>query len=199
MGLLDRFTDTEKSEEKEFKKEIKKVHKSILDILPIEDICEDGFFQTSYGYMNIYQIGTKDVYSLNEDEIYKHISDFSNLLRQYKDDFKIVCMQFPVNTTDQQNNLFDKLDTTESDIYKGYLENKIRELQFLEEYRYDKEFYIFLYAKDNKSKYDKEQLLFRLSSDSIKINKIELDKKLKILFKLNNQNSKIKGLFSKLK
>lgn len=181
----------ELSELKEFKKEKKKVHKSILDILPIKHICDDDFFETSYGYMNIYQIETKDVYSLNDEEIYKHISDFSNLLRQYKDDFKIVCMQFPVNTIEQQNNLFDKLERTNNERYKYFLEKRIRELRFLEEYRFNKEFYIFIYAKDNKSKYDKEDLLFRLSNKSININKIDFDKKLKILFKLNNQNSKI--------
>ena len=59
-------------------------------------------------------------------EIYKHISDFSNLLRQYKDDFKIVCMQFPVNTTEQQNNLFDKLERTNNERYKYFLEKRIR-------------------------------------------------------------------------
>ncbi len=181
----------EKEELKSLKKENKKVHKSILDILPIKHICDDDFFETTYGYMNLYQIETKDVYSLNDDEVYKHVSDFSNLLRQYKDDFKIVCMQFPVNTVEQQEHLFDKLDNIQNEKFRYFLEKRIRELRFLEEYRFNKEFYIFLYAKDNKDKYDKEDLLFRLSSKSVAIKKIDFEKKLKILFKLNNQNSKV--------
>lgn len=179
-----------KQEKKDLKKELKNVDKSILDILPILDI-EDNFIKTTYGYTNIFQIESKDVYSLNRDEIERHIHDFSNFLKFYQDDMKIVCMQFPVNTLQQQENIQKKMSTTKNNMYLRFLDKRLRELQFLEEHRYNKEYFLFIYSKDYKSMSEKEDLIFRISNDSIKVRKIDLDKKIKILFKLNNQNSKI--------
>ncbi|MGL5751366.1 MAG: hypothetical protein ACRCXT_12610 [Paraclostridium sp.] len=173
------------------KKEAKKVNKSILDIMPIKDIGEDDFFETEYGYMNIYQIETKDVYSLNNDEVFKHVSDFSSFIRVYKDDFKILCMQYPINTKAQQDYLIGKLNKCQNDKQIYFLEKRIKELKFLEKYRFNKEFYIFIYAKDNKTKFEKEDLLFRVSNSSLNIKKLSVAKKVNILFKLNNQNSTI--------
>lgn len=183
-----------KKEKKELKKELKNVNKSVLELLPIEDFQEhmrDHFIRTSYGYMNIYQIESKDVFSLNSDEIERHIADLSNFLRYYQDDMKIVCMQFPVNTYLQQQNIEKKMEKTSNNMYLHYLEKRLKELKFLEEYRFNKEFFLFIYSKDLKSISEKQDLIFRISNDSIKVKNIELDKKEKILFKLNNQNSKI--------
>lgn len=183
-----------KEEKKELKKELKNVNKTILDLLPIEDVVEDGkesFIKASYGYMNIYQIESKDVYSLNQDEIERHVHDFSNFLKFYQDDMKIVCMQFPVNTFEQQENIEKKIEITKNSMYVHFLNKRLNELRFLEQNRYNKEFFLFIYAKDLKSINEKQDLIFRISNDSIKINKIDFEKKLKILFKLSNQNSKI--------
>lgn len=187
------FKDNKK-EKKELKKELKNVNKSIVELLSIEDIQEhmkESFIKTSYGYMNIYQIESKDVFSLNADEIERHISDFSSFLKYYQDDLKIVCMQFPVNTYPQQQNIEKKMKKTSNSMYLHYLDKRLKELKFLEEYRFNKEFFIFIYSKDLKSISEKQDLIFRISNDSVNLKKIELDKKIKILFKLNNQNSKI--------
>ena len=107
--------------QKEYKKELKQINKTIRDIFPIIEIVEDkSIFKTTYGYMNILQI----------------------------------------------------------------------ELKFLEEYRQNKEFYLFFFAENEKAIFERENLLLRLSSDSMKLKKINNEKKIKILFKLNNQNSK---------
>ena len=56
--------------QKEYKKELKQINKTIMDIFPIIDIVEDkSIFKTTYGYMNILQIESKDIYSLNIDEV----------------------------------------------------------------------------------------------------------------------------------
>ena len=179
-----------KEERKALKKELKELNKSIIDIFPIIDE-EEGFFKTTYGYMNIYQIQSKEVYSLNDDEKEKHICDFSNFLRLYAEDMKIICMQFPVNTYLQQENIRKKLANTSNPMFKHFLNQKLRELVFLEKHRYNKEFFIMIFAKDLKDIQEKEHFLFRLSNESIPISSIDYEKKIKILFKLSNQNSKI--------
>ncbi|RGX06270.1 hypothetical protein [Paraclostridium sordellii] len=179
-----------KEEKKALKKELKELNKSIIDIFPIVDY-EESFFKTTYGYMNIYQIQSKEVYSLNEKEQEKHICDFSNFLRLYADDFKIICMQFPVNTYLQQENIRKKLKTATHPKHKYFLNKRLNELVFLEKHRYNKEFFIMIFSNNLKDMKEKEHLLFRLSNESIQINNIDYNKKIKILFKLSNQNSKI--------
>ncbi|MGL5642902.1 MAG: hypothetical protein ACRDDM_11560, partial [Paraclostridium sp.] len=130
-------------------------------------------------------------YSLNEGEKERHICDFSNFLKFYVDDIKIICMQFPVNTYLQQENIHKKLRKTSNPMYTHFLNQRLRELVFLEQHRYNKEFFIQIFAKDLKGIQEKENLLFRLSNETININDIDYEKRIKILFKLSNQNSKI--------
>ncbi len=101
--------------QKEYKKELKQINKTIMDIFPIIDIVEDkSIFKTTYGYMNILQIESKDIYSLNIDEVNSHVLDLTSFLRGYQDDIKIVCMQFPVNTYNQQQNIINKLENSKT-------------------------------------------------------------------------------------
>ena len=179
-----------KEEKKALKKELKELNKSIIDIFPIVDY-EESFFKTTYGYMNIYQIQSKEVFSLNETEQEKHICDFANFLRIYSDDIKIICMQFPVNTYLQQENIRKKLKTATHPKHKYFLNKRLNELIFLEKHRYNKEFFLKVFARDLKDMEEKEHLLLRLSNDNFPISKIDYNKKIKIEFKLNNQNSKI--------
>ena len=180
----------EKEEKKALKKELKELHKSIMDIFSITDY-EERFFKTTYGYMNLYQVGSKEIYSLNSDEKEKHIQDFTNFLKIYSDDMKFICMQFPVNTQIQQKNIHKKLKGTSNEMYHHFLKKRLTELVFLEKNRYNKEFFIMIFANSLNDIEEKESLLFRLSNENISIKDIDLDKKIKILFKLNNQNSKI--------
>ena len=109
--------------QKEYKKELKQINKTIMDIFPIIDIVEDkSIFKTTYGYMNILQIESKDIYSLNIDEVNSHVLDLTSFLRGYQDDIKIVCMQFPVNTYNQQQNIINKLENLS---IKGVDENTL--------------------------------------------------------------------------
>ena len=177
--------------QKEYKKELKQINKTIMDIFPIIDIVEDkSIFKTTYGYMNILQIESKDIYSLNIDEVNSHVLDLTSFLRGYQDDIKIVCMQFPVNTYNQQQNIINKLENSKNPNHRYFLEKRLNELKFLEEYRQNKEFYLFFFAENEKAIFERENLLLRLSSDSMKLKKINNEKRIKILFKLNNQNSK---------
>lgn len=183
-----------KEEKKELKREQKNIQRNITEILPILDL-DDEFIKTTTGYMNIYQIESKDVYSLNRDEIERHLHDFASFLKIYQDDIKIVCMQFPVNTEVQQENILKKIEATppEKEKYIHFLKKRLRELQFLEENRFNKEYFIFIYSEGNNIDkiIEKEELIFRISNENIRFRHLTEEKKLRILFKLNNLNSKI--------
>ena len=181
----------EKQKRKELKEEYKKVDKNILDILPFLEIAEDDTFKTKNGYIDIFQIDTKDLNSLNYNDANSHIFDFSNFLRNYIDDMKIISMTFPVNTQIQQQHILKKIESTDNEIYREFLYKRLDQLIAIEEKRKNREFYLMLFYEDEKTKREREIQLLRLSSSAVKISRLDLDKKLRIIFKLNNQNSKI--------
>lgn len=185
----------EKKRLKEEKKNIKNADKSISvytkDIMDFVDIDEDDRFIMKYGYMDLYQIQTKDIHALSENDVQRHIYSFISFLRAYSEDFKILSMNFPVNTTIQQLHIEKNLKVTTNPIAKKFLQRKLDELIFLEQNRFDKEFYIMIFAGNKEEIEDKERVLYLNQNVAFKVEEIELEKKLKIVFKLNNFNTKL--------
>lgn len=180
-----------KIEKKELKEEHKKVKRVASDLLPFLNIADDGSIQTKHGYMEIYQIATKDLNSLTMDEVNIHIYELTTFLRGYSDDIKIICMSYPVNTEVQQNHLLNKIQNTDNKIYIKFLNKKLEQLKLLEKLRTNKEFYLVLYFKNERDKREKDIYIQRKANRAMGIEPIDIDKKVKILYKLNNQNSKI--------
>ncbi|MGX4601685.1 immunoglobulin-like domain-containing protein [Faecalimicrobium sp. JNUCC 81] len=180
-----------KQNKKELKEEYKKVDKDTFDLLPFLDVAEDETFRTQNGYIDVFQLGTKDLNSLNNDDAQRHMMEFGNFFRSYIDDIKIISMTFPVNTQVQQEHLLKTIDNTDNPIYIQFLNKRLDELIALEEKRKNKEFYLMVFYEDEKTKKERESQLLRLTSSAINLKSLDLDKKLKILFKLNNQNSKV--------
>ena len=185
----------EKKRLKEEMKNLKKTDRSISaytkDIMDFVDIDEDDRFIMKYGYMDLYQIKTKDVHALSESDIQRHIYSFISFLRAYSEDFKILSMNFPVNTTTQQKYIEKNLKVTTNPIAKKFLQRKLDELIFLEQNRFDKEFYIMIFASNKEEIEDRERVLYMNQNIAFKVEEINLEKKLKILFKLNNFNTKL--------
>lgn len=180
-----------KIERRELKEEYKKVERVTVDLLPFLNVTEDGAFKTKNGYTDIYQIKSKDLNALNNDEINRHLYEFKSFLKGYSDDIKLISMSYPVNTKVQQEHIIKKINSTENPIYIRALNEKLEELKDLEKIRKNKEFYIQLFFLNERDRKEKEIYINRKSSDAMPIKNIDFEKKIKILFKLNNQNSKI--------
>lgn len=161
------------------------------ELLPFKDIDDDDSIITELGYIDIFQIDSKNIYSLNEIERKMHIYSFVSFLRGYVYDFKLITMKFPVNTLKQQRFLEKKLKECDNEIYANFLKEKLEQLIFLEENRQNKEFYIMIFIKDTDNKEEVKGLLLRNQNIAIKLKPLDVEKKLKILFKLNNPNTKL--------
>lgn len=177
-----------RQEEKELRKEDKKVLKSTKELLPILDIDEEGIFITKNGYLSIYQIETKDIYAFNEYETKIHIYNFVAFLRNYVDDIKLVCMNFPVNTTKQQEFIQKKIKESTKEVYRNFLNEKLEQFVFLEEHRNNKEYFIVVFSKDRE---EVKNTIYKNQSRALIFRNIDIEKKIKILFKLNNLNTKL--------
>lgn len=167
-----------------------KVYDRAVSLLPFVDI-NSGYIELKKGVMDIYQIGSRDIYSLNEDEAKRLIYEKTRFYRVFQSDFKFVSMSFPTNTGIQQQYLQRKIQTNQNPIYLPYLYKKIEELKFLEENRLNQEYYLFLFADSVAMLNDQKKTVKRMLQMALPLKEISKGKKEQILSKLNNQSSKI--------
>lgn len=217
--LLKEEKKRKKEELRELKKENKKVLLSTKELLKFKDVDDNDRFIMENGKIDIFQIESIDVYSLSEVERKIYIYNFISFLRTYIYEFKIICMNFPVNTYSQQeflkhrlsilskssNKLDEKISNSEDESIrnlllreKGLLEKRefllkeqLEQLIFLENNRQNKEFYLMIFIKDSDNEYEIMNLLKRSQNLSVKLREIDLEKKLKIIFKINNPNTRL--------
>ncbi|MFB7141703.1 hypothetical protein ACFCYN_18790 [Gottfriedia sp. NPDC056225] len=179
-----------KKKQKEDKPIIKK---SIADIIPVIDLTANGFIELRNGeFMEILQLTTKDVYSLNEVDKNLNIYSFAYFLQSYLEDMKIVPLNFPVDTTIQQQHIQRKLERTDNQLYVPFLKKKLEELRFIEKNRTNREYYLFLYSESEFTLKNKAIQVERLLQRTTPISHLSEEKKIAILYKLNNLNSKTK-------
>ena len=106
----------EKEIKKDLKKENKKIQKSIPDLLPLEDINDNDTIRTNYGIIDFYQIPSFDISSMNIYEAKGGILAFTKLLKMYKDNLKIIAMNFPTNTQLQKDFIKRKINSCDNEI-----------------------------------------------------------------------------------
>ncbi|NJP38982.1 hypothetical protein [Alkalicoccus luteus] len=189
------FVEADAVRKKEEKKKKVAVKSSFADISPVIDITGNGYFQLSNedGYMEIVQVSSADIYSLNNEDKEKKINLFAFFLQWYQHDLKVVPLNFPVDTYTQQQFIQKKIEQTSNPQSQFFLEQKLRELQFIETERSNREFYLFIYADDEytlRSRINDVTAQMNVVSPIIRLSD---EKKINILYKLNNLNSKNKS------
>lgn len=176
--------------ERDLKKEVKKVQKKIPDISPLLDIEENDSIKVKSGYVDLFQISSYDISSMNLYEAKNGILAFTKLLKMYKDNIKIIAMNFPTNTQVQKNFIKRKLSNCNNKIRVDELEKEYKKLEAIEKLRSDREYFCMIFAKDQQDYNNKVDLVLRVSKN-LGIKTIDREKKLRILYKLNNMNSKV--------
>ena len=191
----EKISKEEKKAHKKELKEAKKVSKEILtttkELLDFIDIDEQDRIITKTGIINLFQIQTKDIYSFSPTDRNIHIFNFVHFIRGLEDDFKIITMKFPVSTKVQQEHIRKRINKTNNDIYKVFLNEKLEELENLEQHRFNKEFYLMTFYKLDDDIEQKEKKLGTITSTGVNLYRMSVEKKIRILHKLNNMNSKL--------
>ena len=181
----------ERKKLKEENKNLPKIEKGVQDKIEILDVTDDEFFKTKSGYLNIYQIKGKDVDGLSEFEEENIIKNFMRFLRIYIYDLKIIMMNFPINTTEQQEYILRKIKKSDKELYKKFLYEKLDELVDLEKNKTNIEYYIMIFIDKEESSLDKVRTLMRSRNKDCNLLPLTLEKKLRIVYKLNNLNTKL--------
>ena len=186
----------EKKKQKKLElKEIRKANKDVLastkDLLGFVDVDDDDSIIMKNGYLDIFQIDSKDIYSLTDVETTINIYNFIAFLRSYPFDIKLITMNFPVNTLKQQEFIKKKIKECDNKKYYYELIEELEQLVYLETTRQNREFYIMIFIKDTEEKESIKRTLFRSQNIAVQLIPLTVEKKLKILFKLNNPNTKL--------
>lgn len=180
-----------RQEQKELKKEMKNTLPSTRKVLPFIDVDEDDVFLTKQGYLDIYQINTRDTSNLSEDERKVYVYSFIAFLRNFVEDFKIIIMNFPVNTVKQQEYIEGRIANCKNEIYMNYLEEELEKLKFMEKHRNNKEFFLMVFMKTENERDNMMKKIELVQNIAVPLRQLDLEKKIKILFKLNNMNTKL--------
>lgn len=178
-------------EQKELKRERKNTLPSTRRVLPFIDIDEDDIFITKQGYLDIYQINTRDTINLSESERKVYVYSFIAFLRNFVEDFKIIIMNFPVNTVRQQEYIEGRIADCTNEIYINYLKEELDKLKFMENHRNNKEYFLMVFMKNEADREAMMKKIELVQNIAVPLRQLDLEKKIKILFKLNNMNTKL--------
>ncbi|CAM2078665.1 MAG: hypothetical protein NSGCLCUN01_02866 [uncultured Clostridium sp.] len=180
----------EKEEQKKLVAEDKKVFRETKDLLSIISLSEYGYFKTKTGFLDILQIESIDIKSMNDVEYNTYILSFTNLLQSYTEDMKIISMNYPADTSIQQKYLSKKIAECNNTNQMKFLEHRMKQLKTIEDKRTNREFFLMIFAKDDKEMINNKELALS-SNRELQVFEMDIEKKIKILKKLNNMNSKV--------
>lgn len=193
----------ELKEQKKAEKEIARKKKKILknsennevrrmvnEIIPIKgyNTYLEAFEMIDGSYFDIMEIRCKDLNAIGEEAVNIDCKTFLKFLRLYANDIKIVGMNFPIDTSSQQNYFNHILKRTENPIYRNYINHQLEIMKVLEEMQ-ENQFYLFAYWKDDREMGEQRGRIYNVLGQRGLINKIDQRKKEMILFKVNNKNT----------
>lgn len=168
------------------------IKKLIAEIIPIVDYTESGLFQLKReGFFDIWQIQSKDIFAMNEKEASFHIYSLASSFQSYQEAFKVVSLNLPVSTEQQQLYLEKKLERSQNLLYERFLQQKLKELQFLEWGRTNREYFVFIYGKTELMVKERREDLIRYLQRTTPLIEMNDKKKIELIYKLYNQNAKL--------
>lgn len=165
------------------------ITRTLLDVFPIRDYKDNFYLTDDNQIIDIFQIRGKSFYNSSDEEIETMVENLAYFYRLHKADFKFIGMNYPTNTKSQQAFLTMKQQQPELEKYEELINEKIAQLQYLEQNTTDREAFIMIFAK-NENHY--ETLCHILTRSCLHVEQISKEKKDNIIFQLNNMNKKVK-------
>lgn len=170
----------------------KNVSKTVKDLIPISDYDDntDCFLLKDNTYMDIIQIKTKDMINSADDENEYDCLRYTKLYRLYADDLKMIAINFPCNTQEQQRYLEHKIAGTKNQVFKSFLQKRKDELVWIEKNNTTREYYFMIFGK-KASDIEKNRITMgnTVGFGTVGLlEQISKERKHQVLFKINNKN-----------
>ena len=191
-----------REKKKEYKKErniflkgMKKYEPALIeDILPITAWDKDNYGIMSDGsIVDFMQVTCKNLYNASEDELAYDNLKWDKLFMTYPDDLKYVVLNFPVNISTQLNYIKKIAARTENPVLFNMLQSEYDRLSYIAQKTTDRDYYLMFYAADYVQYRDKKAKLKGILNEGglPLITEITREKKIQVLYKLNNLNGSI--------
>lgn len=192
-----RFKNTKSEKKRSLGFSKHKVKRTYLDDTtikkPIKHNGELFYLLRDDTYMKFVQVYPKDIMSRNNNEQIQDMGVVMNMLKQYNFDNKLIALNMPIDTESQRNHLLRKLDNTQNEIYRHFLEEKIGKLVYLEQSsRMERSFLAMMFADTPQQLSHQLSVFTRSMANGFPVKKLSFENEKKILFKFNNQNEEIK-------
>lgn len=156
--------------------------RSFKDALDIVGMNDKGHFLLRNGeQMEMMKIRSKDLNALSDDENEYLMLKWAKIHKLHSQDIKIIFMNYPCNTTIQQEFLQRKIQTTNNEVYKKTLNKYLDELIFLQEKDTTRNFYLLIFASSD----DEMDHSIRRWSENLGTSKNGLLKRMEINEKLD--------------
>lgn len=172
---------------RKIEKEINKINK----VYPIVGVTDEGYIKTKIGLyeavFEIFDVRKYDLFLLDNSEIDFVTENNWRMQKLYPYPLKEVYMNFQEENKEQQKYFKYKIDKTESISQLEVLNNELEKLKFIEKTYEMRDTYLFVFG-DNVSDLNKKiDILYRFDN-FLELKKTSVDKKKKIIDKLNNRD-----------
>ena len=184
------FKKKQKIEKKRLKK-LKKLPKVFMDITPLRYVKNENCFVLANGVTDYVQINGVRIDDLHHEDKQQAINQFHAFLKQYDPSFKLIYQTFPADTSEQLHFLNHKIYKNTNPTFQPFLEHKRWELEQVGKKILHQEFYFQIFAKDEEDLEVLRRRVLNIQYPYFHMNPITFEKKMKILFKLNNMNTDI--------
>lgn len=173
----------------------KKKKNEVTSLIPIKEIdFEKKYFIYSDGtIMDFIQINPKDIKNLDDDERRLDNSYFEKFYKLTSEDIKIWALNFPEDTTEQKKYFSDKIQKSKNPMFKELLDTALLQVEYLQENYLTREFYMQIFCEteeEYRKTIDNIQSVLGMNERAL-TNRISLEKKVEILYKINNKNRRI--------
>ena len=168
---------------------------AMADLLPVVGWDDKG----NYGItcdgviIDFLQITCKNLNTASDDEIDFDNLKWDKLYMTYPDDLKIVALNFPIDVSEQLEYIKRIAARTENPELFQSLEKEYDRLAAVSGSTADREYYLFFYAEDHQKYLDKKSKIkgtLNRGGNPL-VTELNRQKKEKILYKLNNLNSRL--------
>lgn len=172
---------------KKIEKQINKINK----VYPIVGITDEEYIKTKIGLyeavFEIFDVKKYDLFLLDNSEIDFVTENNWKMQKLYPYPLKEVYMNFQEENREQQEYFKYKIERATSLSQLEVLNNELEKLKFIEKTYEMRDTYIFVFGDNVLDLNKKIDLLYRFNN-FLELKKISLDKKKKILNKLNNRD-----------
>lgn len=183
------------SRKKGSKEQPEKISRSVLETIPIVRYMPDCqcYLLKDNSYMDIVQIRTKDLNSIDADERSYDMGRIMKMFRMLGSDCKIIALNYPCNTQEQQKYLAHRIQQTHNKQYQYWLEKSRKELEWLEKNKTFREYYLMYFSGTLEMQHKNLNVILESLGTGVDGLAIVIDAKKKhnILFKLSNQTNVI--------